>query len=80
MSEIFFIVWGVIGIFIIGIGFICLYEFIKSRYEDKKAYEGKIDGLQSLVFKLEHKLDCVVYECKKRGFDLEDDLDYDDDD
>ncbi len=31
------------------------------------------------VFKLEHKLDCVVYECKKRGFDLEDDLDYDDD-
>ncbi|EEJ4658304.1 hypothetical protein C7B32_23295, partial [Salmonella enterica subsp. enterica serovar Schwarzengrund] len=74
MSEIFFIVWGVIGIFIIGIGFICLYEFIKSRYEDK------IDGLQSLVFKLEHKLDCVVYECKKRGFDLEDDLDYDDDD
>lgn len=83
MSELFFIVWSVIGVFIIGIGFICLYEFIKNRYDDNRAYEGKIDGLETLVLRLEYKLNCVINECNKRDFDLDDleeDLYYADDD
>lgn len=65
--------------FLLGLGFVLVFGLLYNFLNDYQKLKGKTDGLEDLVLRLEHKLDCVINECNKRGFDLEDDLDYDDD-
>lgn len=66
--------------FLLGLGFVLVFGLLYNFLNDYQKLKGKTDGLEALVLRLEYKIDCVVNECNKRGFDLEEEIYCDDDD
>lgn len=66
--------------FLLGLGFVLIMGLLYEFFNNYQNLKGKTDGLEALVLRLEYKLDYVINECNKRGFDLEEDICYDDDD
>ncbi|EOV8198423.1 Uncharacterised protein [Salmonella enterica] len=66
--------------FLLGLGFVLIMGLLYEFFNNYQKLKGKTDGLEALVLRLEYKLDYVINECNKRGFDLEEEIYYDDDD
>ena len=66
--------------FLLGLGFALVFGLLYNFLNDYQKLKGNTDGLEDLVLRLEYKLDYVINECNKRGFDLEEEIYYDDDD
>lgn len=66
--------------FLLGLGFFLVFGLLYNFLNDYQKLKGKTDGLEDLVLRLEYKLDYVINECNKRGFDLDEEIYYDDDD